>query len=178
MQNDFTGALAFVLQAEGGYSDDQDDPGGATCKGIEQGEYDVWRRRSGLPLRSVAFITDDEAGAIYKAYYWVPIHGDYVASRTAYTLFDTGVNCGVGTALEFMQGVLGIPVTRVFDTMTSMGYHNWFAVGHSDAEMAAGILARREAHYHALVAENPKLKKFLPGWLGRVNRLSLVIANL
>ena len=178
MQKDFDGALKFVLAAEGGFSDDPADPGGATCMGIEQGEYDVWRRRSGLPIQTVADITEAEAGTIYKASYWVPVHGDYVMSKTAYVLFDTGVNQGVGTAIGMMQAVLGIPVTHTFDTMTSAGYHNWFAAGHSDAELAAGILTRRLARYTALTVENPALGKFLAGWENRVVNLRAVIEGL
>jgi lysozyme family protein len=48
MSADFQRALAFVLKAEGGYTNHPSDRGGPTNKGILQREYDV----SGTPSAS------------------------------------------------------------------------------------------------------------------------------
>jgi lysozyme family protein len=42
---DFQRALAFLLKAEGGYTNHPSDRGGPTNKGILQREYDRYRRR-------------------------------------------------------------------------------------------------------------------------------------
>ncbi len=39
----FAACLAFVLEQEGGFSNDQRDPGGATNLGITIGELRAWR---------------------------------------------------------------------------------------------------------------------------------------
>jgi lysozyme family protein len=44
----FGRALAFVLKVEGGYTNDPEDRGGATNKGILQRVYDIYRKAEGL----------------------------------------------------------------------------------------------------------------------------------
>lgn len=46
MENDeyFEKMLKFILQREGGYSNDPTDLGGETNKGITHGTYDAYRR--------------------------------------------------------------------------------------------------------------------------------------
>lgn len=177
MQQDFDGALKFVLAAEGGYSDDPYDPGGATNLGIEQTEYQEWLRKQGLPVVPVTQITTAQAGEIYRTSYWEPVHGDYLQGQVAYVMFDTGVNQGVGAAIEQLQRVLGVPVTSEFDNNTSTAYHAFIAA-HSGLELANGVLSRRVLRYRLLVSENPALGKFLDGWLNRVNSLRLLIEAL
>ena len=125
MKADFPGALAFVLQAEGGYSDDHDDPGGATNLGIEQTEYNLWRRAEGLSVQSVKLITQAEASAIYAANYWSPVHCDYIETPIAYALFNYSVNTGVSQSIKFLQGVLGITQSGDWDSATSAAYWTW-----------------------------------------------------
>ncbi len=55
---------------EGGWSNHPDDPGGATMYGVIQSVYDAYRKRKGLPTRSVRLITRTEALDIYRAEYW------------------------------------------------------------------------------------------------------------
>ena len=176
MQNDFDGALKFVLAAEGGYVDDPDDPGGATNMGIEQPEYNTYRRSLGQPTQDVRDITVTEASTIYKSNYWEPVHGDYLLAPVAYALFDSAVNCGIGMAVSFLQEVLGIPTSYRFDDNTSAAYHN-FVAEHTGLDLANGVLARRTTHYKLLVADNEELAKFLTGWLNRVEALSKLISS-
>lgn len=177
MKADFSGALAFVLQEEGGYSDDSADPGGETNMGIENREYGSWLQAQKLPVVDVKEITVEQAGQIYRKNYWDAVHGDDLAPGTAYAMFDTAVNNGVGEAIKFMQGCLGVPETCAFDTATSDAYHKYISE-HGDAGLESGILDRRVVRYRQLVAERSTLEKFLPGWLGRVSRLRTVIAKL
>jgi lysozyme family protein len=178
MVEDFSGALRFVLNAEGGYSDDPDDPGGATNMGIEQTEYDAWLRGLGEETRSVRLIETMEASAIYKARYWDVMHGDYLPGALSYALFDTAVNTGCGNALSELQGVLGIPATGSFDNDTSAAYHHYFDAGRPVTELVDGILDRRTAYYHQIVIDNQRLSKFLDGWLRRINLLRLAIEQI
>ena len=56
----FDKALAFTLKWEGGYSNNPNDPGGATMKGVIQKTYDDYRKSKGLPLQGVKAISDSE----------------------------------------------------------------------------------------------------------------------
>lgn len=112
MQSNFIQALAYVLRAEGGYSNDPHDPGGAKMYGIIQTEYNAWREQHGLPVRSVALIGIDERNEIYKTEYWDKVNGDNLPAGLDYCVFDAAVNSGVGAGLRwYVETVVpGAPV--------------------------------------------------------------------
>lgn len=106
----FKQALALVLAHEGGYVNHPKDPGGATKMGVTQRVYDGYRRRNGLPLQSVRFITNGEAAAIYKQQYWNPIQGDKLPTGVDYAVFDFAVNSGVDRASRYLQAAVGADI--------------------------------------------------------------------
>jgi lysozyme family protein len=165
----FSDCLDLVLGFEGGFSDDPADPGGATCMGIEQPEYNAYRAAHELPAQSVANISKAEAGDIYLGKYWNPVHAGYLDQPMDVVMFDACVNNGFGAAMEWLQTALGIPVTREFDDDTSQVYHLYVA-RHGAAQLAEAVLAERVARYHAL-GDSGTLSKFLRGWLNRVAEL-------
>jgi hypothetical protein len=64
---DFDDVFRYVLDVEGGYSNDAGDPGGPTKYGINR--YDApYLRELGVP--SIQSITPDHAKEIYRAKYW------------------------------------------------------------------------------------------------------------
>ena len=144
----FDRALAFALKWEGGFSDDPDDPGGATMKGVTQRVYDAYRDGVKLPHQSVKFISEAEVLGIYHERYWKAAGCDALPEKLAIAVFDTAVNCGVKQALKFL----------------------------AKTGTAATFLAEREAFYKKLVGQKPRMAKFLKGWLNRVAALRKEIA--
>lgn len=146
----FNECLAFVLQWEGGFVNDPDDPGGATNKGITQGVYDHWLRRQDKPRHSVENISDDEVAAIYKADYWDQVAKD-LQPPLDLAAFDTAVNCGVARAIRWLS-------------------YCW----NGDAvQTKECLLKKRRAHYDWLIARRPTMVKFRKGWTRRVDALAL-----
>jgi len=162
----FHAALPFVLRWEGGYVHHPDDPGGATNKGVTQRVYDGWRAGSGLGLRSVRLIEDEEVRAIYETGYWLPPRCDALRSRLDLVQFDTAVNMGVGRAVRFLQASVGCPVDGQFGPVTQR------AAAECDlAPTSAAYCDAREAYYRRLVEKRPSFGVFLRGWLNRLNAL-------
>ncbi len=100
----FNRAFEYVLNLEGGYSNNPDDPGGETRYGISE----AVAREEGYPglMQSLPLET---AKAIYKRRYWDALKLDVIAAFSeaiAFKLFDTGVNMGTGTAVAFLQRAL------------------------------------------------------------------------
>lgn len=108
MKQNFAPSLAAVLQHEGGYVNDPQDPGGATNKGVTQHVYDDWRRSQGLAPRSVRAIEPAEIQAIYRKRYWDAIRGDDLPAGVDYCTFDFAVNSGVNRAARYLQKAVGV----------------------------------------------------------------------
>lgn len=109
--SDWPRSLAAVLVSEGGNDDDPQDPGGRTSRGIIQSEWTVWRRtHPGLPA-DVWRAPQDQIVAIYHELYWNHrcVRGDELPAGLDYTLFDYGVNSGVGRAGKVLRRILKLP---------------------------------------------------------------------
>ena len=170
----FLADLQFVLKWEGGLTDDPDDPGGRTNKGITQREYDKFRKSKGLPPQDVAKISDDEVYEIYYANYWKAARCNELPAPLRLVVFDTAVNMGVVTSIKLLQQALnefliqdkklkvdGIIGPKTLEAARSM----------NAAAVAKKMLEFRLYRYCDIVRNNPKLVKFLKGWVSRVMSL-------
>jgi lysozyme family protein len=174
MTDKFLTCLRFVLKWEGGLSNDPADRGGLTNRGVTQATYNRYRRDKGLPLQSVAKMTDTEMREIYWVYYWQPILGDAHAYPLALALFDTAVNMGVGTAIKLLQRAINdlLPTDKWVTVDGKLGRLTLIATKTLDPrKLALRLCDRREERYRAIVRANPTQQKFLRGWLNRLNDL-------
>lgn len=101
-----------LLEREGGaqYTNHPSDRGGPTRWGVTAVALGLFRRL-GRPATAdeVRALTRAEAVRVYRAEYWEEPGFDQLPSRSlplAEEVFDTGVNCGVGVAAEFLQVAL------------------------------------------------------------------------
>lgn len=136
----FDAALAFTLNAEGGWSDDPDDLGGATMKGITQRIYDFYRNNKRLPLQSVRFISDTELRDIYQTRYWNLSGSEALDWPLCLIHFDTFVNCLPEDTAAVLSKSQNNPLSY--------------------------LLLRIEL-YRRKINKYPALKKFFEGWVSR-----------
>lgn len=167
----FESGLAFVLKWEGSqFTNDPDDHGGATRLGVTQRVYDAYRRRLGQALQSVKFITMPEVRSIYRRGYWAPVQADRMPAPLDLVLFDTGVLMGVGRAARLLQASLGVSVDGVIGSGT-LG-----ALGVADPlSVAREVAALREGRLRRIAEADPSQRKFLRGWLNRLNDLRRLV---
>ena len=83
-----------VIEHEGGYVNDPDDPGGETKYGIA---------KKSNPDVDIANLTIEEAKKIYWDKYWVPNKVDKVPSQLKYIYYDMCVNMGRSNAVKVLQ---------------------------------------------------------------------------
>ena len=102
-RGNFAQCLKLSLVHEGGKVHHSKDPGGRTNQGVTQGTYNGWRKRQGLPMRTVFDMTDKERDAIYRTGYWDRINADDLPLGVDYSLFDYGINSGTGRANKVMR---------------------------------------------------------------------------
>lgn len=88
-----------VLGHEGGYVNDENDPGGETNWGISKRSY---------PDVNIKELSRNDAIAIYYRDFWVPIKGDSLSDGVSYQLLDSAVNSGIKQSIRFLQRAIGV----------------------------------------------------------------------
>lgn len=147
----FKQALQFVLKWEGGYSNNPNDLGGATNKGITQNTYNAWLASKGLAARDVKNITDKEVEEIYYRNYWLKSGCDNMTPKFAVICFDTAVNMGVSRISEFLKA--------------------------ADYKSPEKFLLARIRKYNEFAKVSTQ-RAFLHGWLNRVFNLQEFINKI
>jgi lysozyme family protein len=160
MIEDWNEAITFVLQQEGGYTLDPNDPGGETNFGISKKAY---------PNVDIKNLTAEQAKAIYKTDYWQACSCDDLPRAWAIAVFDTGVNQGVGKARRLMQIALGVDVDGVVGPATLA------AAAKSGPDQVKMFLAQRLKDYANIMAANQKLLIYALNWCHRVIDLAQLI---
>lgn len=149
----FDAALAFVLRAEGGDSDDPDDPGGRTRYGISKAAH---------PDVDIPTLTLAQAREIYRADYWRRVRGDDLPARLAFVAFDAAVNQGVPVAASLLQQALGVQIDG------EIGPRTLAAAARLREAVLPRFLRLRAMRYVQITRANPRTEKFLAGWLQRL----------
>lgn len=166
--------LKFVLNNEGGYSNNEKDSGGATNFGISSKfleNNNLWRYdKNGngvIDTEDMKILSEEDAGFIYKMlwdkYQYGLIESDDVAAH----VFDMSVNAGQHQAILLLQraynmishgekliedGIVGNK------TLTAIN-----AVKATSLLMNAFIKQRLD-FYHKIIAKHPEYKIFEKGW--------------
>lgn len=104
-------------------------------------------------------------GIIFKSGYWDKVKGDSIKHQSiANTLVSWAWGSGSRTAIKEMQRVLGVTVDGWIGKQT-IG-----AINEADeCELFDKCLARREWFFRTIAERRPKNRRFLKGWLNRLN---------
>lgn len=147
-------ALKWIIEIEGGYANDPDDPGGETKYGISKRAY---------PDEPIAGLTLERAREIYIRDYWNACRCNELPAPLDLLVFDCGVNQGVGAAIGLLQKSLGIKSDGVMGPVTLAHAND------NSPTLAAHYLAERALRY----AANGNFGKYGPGWMKRLFLLAL-----
>jgi lysozyme family protein len=169
---DFYRFFPTLLKFEGGFVDDPADPGGATNKGVTFATFRAHARpllNVRPTMQALKELSDEQAGRIYKVQYWDKILGDHIEFQPlAEIMFDFYVNAGSHAVALF------------YDVLNHAGTHhdrlNWIDMSAirllphlNGEEIYMHYKEGRKAYYRTLAQQHPALRKFLKGWLNRVN---------
>jgi lysozyme family protein len=166
-------ALPLVLIFEGAYSNDKNDRGGATYKGITTAEYIEYREHCGLLTQPVQMMTDDEMFDIYLKSYWMAGHCPSLPDMLAIACFDTSVNNGPGRSAILLQRAASVPVDGIIGPMTLKAISII-----PEQDLLDGYLMARDAFYDRIVAHDPTQQKFYAGWMRRLEFLTRFVKGL
>lgn len=168
MKDNFDKCLEFVLDIEGGFSDNPKDPGGPTFNGITQRTFNAAVAQNKWPPRALSSATGlsdtwkSQRDQIYRDQYWDSIKGDDLPAGVDLVLFDGSVNSGASQSVKFLQKALGVTTDGQIGQMTL-------------AALSAILYPRLiekicEARRDFLRA-NKNFSTFGKGWMARVDHL-------
>jgi len=172
-------ALNFTLKWEGGYVDHPKDPGGRTKYGITQKTYDEVRKQLGLPPKSVAQLTREEAERIYFFRYWAQVARltEDLWFEFRVVLFDTFVQFGVTGGTMLWQQAMGIKSDGIWGPITESVTRTYINKNYSTAA-ALALVGERIRYRAKRVREAPGQSIFLSGWLNRDTDLMMYVLKV
>lgn len=158
MKNTREKAIEWIIEAEGGYVNNPNDPGGETKYGISKKVY---------PNLDIKNLTKEQAAEIYIRDYWNKIKGDDLPFPLDICVFDFAVNSGISRAVKILQSEIGAVTDGIVgnDTLSHLASLNY------DWKE---FLLRRLEFYISLKT----FKYFGRGWCNRLINLRYFIEKI
>jgi lysozyme family protein len=119
----FSKCLDMLLHHEGGFVNHPDDPGGMTNLGVTKAVYEKYIKRNATEAEMRA-LTKIDVSPIYRSNYWDRGHCDDLPSGVDWSVFDWGVNSGMGRAAKALQRVVGVTADGAIGPMTIKATHD------------------------------------------------------
>lgn len=172
--------ISKTLETEGGYVNDPSDSGGETYCGIARNSNPNWQGWKIVdkhkPLKWNQKIQDSALEQlvieIYDSKYYQPIKADRIDSDMIRThLYDMGVNAGTGAAVKLLQKAINKVYGVTIATDGAIGNITLTYTNNKAKlnELVNDFINQRKEYYRNLVTVKPSNKKFLQGWLNRVD---------
>lgn len=166
----FDEAVAFVLENEGGYSDNANDAGGKTNFGISSLLLYALKGKYG---NDVSKITLAQAKDIYYKEFWLKAPFTSLWNqRIANYVFDCCIMHGIDTGITILQrAVWAVLGYRYIEDDGFMGAKTLAAVQQAGFLLTYSLAAERANYCRTLALTNHKNTEFLNGWLKRCYRI-------
>src|SRR5690606_19150221 len=151
-----------ILKWEGGYVNDPLDKGGCTNMGVTIGSYRHYIDSKGT-CADLKKLTKDQFTLVFSKF-WNRWKADQIMDQqVANILVDWVFNSGT-YGIRIPQRILGIKQDGIVGPITLAAVN-----AQNPKDFHAKIWAAREKFYHDIVRNNPRQKRFLKGWLNRLN---------
>lgn len=168
----FDNALAYVLENEGGWSNDPTDAGGCTNYGLTLHDCLLFPEYGIHSCEDLKHIKLDVVKKIYYQLYWRfgLVNNQQVATK----IFDIVVNLGLTGGSRVVQRAVN--QCNVFVAVDGQwGVQTERAVNRVASEkLLPSLVANLKAYYRKIADNHPAQEKFLDGWLVRAERLPSV----
>lgn len=138
----FDKIMFIIFRHEGGYVNDPDDLGGETNFGISKYSH---------PNVDIKNLTKEKAKEIYYNNYFVPMEINKIDNiNLALQYMDMGVNAGIPNAKKLMEQAKKLKAGGLADSLLE-------------------IFKQLRIDYYKDISKYRNNKKYLAGWLNRVN---------
>ena len=163
--------LPYILRWEGGYVNDPHDRGGATNKGVT---IATWRRvgydKNGdgnidvADLKSIS--NEDLLHRVLKPHYWDRWQADKITNQSVANILVDWVWGSGAYGIRIPQRMLGVTIDGIVGTQTLAAIEACEPHSLFDA-----IKKERREFLHRIVHNDPTQRRFLRGWLNRLDDL-------
>lgn len=147
---EFSKAFDDLIDNEGGYSNDPEDPGGETKFGISKRSY---------PHLDIKNLTREDAKKIYWRDFWLEIRAPELHYAVAFEIFDMSVNHGTPRGIMLLQQALNVADDGKFGKITMEKYKS---MDLND------VLMRINGYRLKFYTKLSKWPNFGKGWTNRV----------
>lgn len=159
--------IAFFKKWEGSWANDPDDNGGATMMGITLSTYRQFFGKD-KTVNDLKSITDDEWETIFRKGYWDKAKCDQIKDDDiALLIADMCWGSGSVTAIKKVQKCLGLVDDGIVGSKTLA------ALNVERPRYVFNILWNMRYEWLHRIAEKGNNKKFLRGWLNRLDDIAL-----
>jgi len=151
--------LNMLLKHEGGFVNHPSDPGGMTNLGVTKAVYDAYTNGNATE-KEMRALTPIDISPIYKKNYWDRGRCDDLPSGVDWSVFDWGVNSGVGRSAKALQRIVGVTADGGIGPMTLKAVANF-----THKDIVVKMHSTRQQFYESLST----FKTFGKGWTRRNN---------
>lgn len=156
---------AFERAKKRGFVNDPNDNGGATMIGVTIGTYRSYCRQRGWKIPTVQNLKDISYKIwrdIVYSVFWNKWKADTIVDQTvANMVVDWAWHSGAST-IKKVQKLLGVTADGIVGPKTIGALNN-------AKDIKSKIYQSRKAYFEAIVKNNPSQKKWLKGWMNRLN---------
>jgi lysozyme family protein len=164
MQSNWKQSFDYMLESEGGFSDDPDDKGNwlpdgrkdCTNLGVTQTTWESWigRQSNEKEMRN---LTPALVEPMYRRKFWEACSCNNLPPGVDYLVFDFAVNAGVGRSAKTLQSAVGATPDGGIGPLTLAAVSKF-----NPTELVNKFTDEKVAWYKSL--NNPKYEQ---GWLNR-----------
>ena len=156
----------MVIAHEGGFTNDERDPGnklpdgrkGSTMLGCTQANWEKYIGHE-VTQDDMKALKKEDVKPLYKRDYWDAVRGDDLPAGVDYAVFDFAINAGPAAARKMIQKALGVTADG------SIGPATMKAIQEADGkDLLDKFSHSKEAFYKSL----PTFPTYGNGWLKRV----------
>ena len=160
MKANFDACMAEVFKYEGGYVNDQHDPGGETNLGISKRSY---------PKEDIRNMTRARAAQIYRRDFWDKLRCAELPDGLDLVAFDAAVNSGPSRGAKWLQQALGVAVDGKVGLAT---------IGAAKNTYTPAAVLRAVGFRRAFLKTLPTWERYKNGWTKRLDSVEAVASAM
>jgi lysozyme family protein len=157
-----------ILRWEGGFVNDPVDHGGATNKGVTLSTWtQVGYDKNGdgdIDVDDIRLLTQQDATIVLKKFYWDRWKADGINNQSIADILVDWVWCSGKWGVVIPQRVLNVTADGIVGTVTLKALNSA-----NQQKFFEAIVTERTKFIYNIISHNPSQKRFLNGWMNRLN---------